>query len=44
MPNSLITMNRFWLSQQDTANVPDQAAIANAFPPCVSHAPCQNLL
>ena len=32
MPNSLVTSNRFWLSENNTAGVPDQVAIYNAWP------------
>ena len=32
MPNSLITMNRFWLSHENTVSLPDQVAIFEKYP------------
>lgn len=32
MPNSLVTMNRFWLSQGNAVGLPDQVAIFNVYP------------
>jgi len=31
MPNSLVTFNRFWLTYQNTAGLPDQPAILSQF-------------
>ena len=43
MPNSLVTLNRFWLSSGNTVGVPDQVKIFNAYPgvPGPQGASCQ---
>jgi len=41
MPNSLVTMNRFWLSSGNTVGIPDQVAIFNQFPGLPGGASCQ---
>ncbi|MBV8209520.1 MAG: hypothetical protein JO133_05605 [Burkholderiaceae bacterium] len=42
MPNSLITMNRFWLSHNNSANLPDQVALFDKFPGLPQGANCVN--
>jgi hypothetical protein len=40
MPDSLVTMNRFWLSNNNTVGVPDQVATFNQYPGLPANGSC----